>query len=176
MKTREIKLALAVVTGRLTLDQVRRRFRSAAKYYEWYIAYYTPIAEAKKKLDAALSLGVAVAIGAQAMTSAIQTIMVTTQKEMANWTKEDAQEFATERYEWTFPELNKLQKPAIIKVFKIIDKYVDMTYFDYKNRPSVDASVNQLRQAEMALLKYDKLNSGKKILAVLLGTLKLEDF
>lgn len=169
-------MALAVVTGKTTLQKVQARFRSTAEYYQWFFQYYVPLAEAKKQIDTLRYGGVAVALGAQMLTNTIQTILKTTQQEMATWTAAQRKEFSSEAYDWQIPELNQFQKPAVIQVFNIIDKYVADTGWDAKGTPEIWASVNQLKQAETALLKYDKTNSGKKVLAVLFGILKLEDF
>ena len=71
-------------------------------------------------------------------------------------------------------DFNVTQREAVKFSFDALEKYVNDVGWNYRGEPTVWASINQLKQASIALAR--SVSVCKKIFAVLTGALLLEDF
>lgn len=161
---RYAKWALEVVKGKVTLDKVRRRFPSVAEYYKWYHTYYLAIANANDLINTVRTTAAYAGQLNQGITEILNI-----------WLTEGGDMDPNAIYDYTVGrDFNVTQREAVKFSLNSLEQYVNDVGWNYRGEPTVWASINQLKQASIALAR--SVSVCKKIFAVLTGALLLEDF
>ena len=170
------KWALQVIEGRITLDKIRRKLPSS-EYYYWYIHYYLPISNAKQRLNLIRKGSLPVILATQHLTAVVGEIFNTLRQEEAALTPAERMN-RDEILDWSINSKGIDTQTIVTVTDQLIGRYVNLVYYNDRGIPTVDASLNQLTNAYTALQKLDKQFNGlgRLTLAVLLGTLSVEDF
>lgn len=163
---RYAKWALEVVKGKVTLDKVRRRFPSVAEYYKWYNTYYLAIANANDLINTVRTTAAYAGQLNQGITE-ILNIWIT-ENVNADVDPDEILDYRLGK------DLNVTQRAAVNFSLDALEKYVNDVGWNSSGQPEVWASINQLKQASIALAR--SVSVCKKIFAVLTGALLLEDF
>lgn len=172
-----MKLALEVVLGKKTLDQARRQLPATQDYFYWYIHYYLPISNAKQRLNLIRKGSLPVILATQHLTAVVSEIFTTLKQEEAALTPAERMN-RDEMLDWSI-NLKGIDAQTIVAATDhLIGKYISDVGYTEAGTPVAFASLNQLSNAYIALQKLDKQfkGLGRLTLAVLLGTLSVEDF
>lgn len=171
------KWALQVVEGRTTLDTIRRKLPSSAEYFDWYIHYYLPISNAKQRLNLIRKGSLPVMLVTQHLTAIVGEIFTTLKQEEAALTPAERMN-RDETLDWSISLKGIDAQTIVTTTDHLIGKYISDIGYTEAGTPVAFASLNQLSNAYIALQKLDKQfkGLGRLTLAVLLGTLSVEDF